>query len=319
LKGLCFLKKFMLISVVILNWNRKKDTLNCLESLQKAKCEFELEIIVVDNASSDGSVSEIKKFFRQRSKRGKIFRGEIIKNKENLGFCKGNNIGIDHALNHGADFVLLLNNDTFVEKDFLVNLIGTAFKHPKGGVFSPKIYFAPGYEFKKEIYKDKDVGKVIWYAGGDLDWKNVYGTNCGVDNVDHGQFDKVKQTDFATGACMLLRKEVLRDVGSLDKKYFMYFEDADLSIRAKRKGWGVIFVPDAKIWHKVSQSSGIGGPLNDYFITRNRLLFGIRYASLRTRFALYRESLRLLKSGRKWQKKGVVDFYFGKFEKGSWR
>ncbi len=308
----------MLISVVIVNWNRKKDTIECLESLEKINTDFKLEIVLVDNASTDGSRIETKKFLKRASFRRKNFRFELIKNSKNLGFCGGNNVGINHAMNHGADYVLLLNNDTFVDKNFLINLIKTSKKYPKAGILAPKIYFAPGYEFKKELYKESDLGKVIWYAGGDIDWNNVYGSNHGVDEVDHGQFDEIRDTDFATGACMLLKRDALDDLKGLDEKYFMYFEDSDLSLRAKEEGWDVLYAPQSWIWHKVSQSSGIGGPLNDYFITRNRLLFGMRYASLRTRFALYRESLRLLSKGRKWQKKGVVDFYFGKFGKGSW-
>lgn len=308
----------MLVSIVIVNWNREKDTIECLRSLEKINRDFNLEVIIVDNASTDGSKEKIRKFIKRSLLPNNSLRYEFIKNKQNLGFCGGNNIGIKHALNHGADFILLLNNDTFVEKSFLKNLVGFALKHSDGGVFSPKIYFAPGYEFKKELYRKRDLGKVIWYAGGDLDWKNVYGTNHGVDEVDHGQFEKIRKTDFATGACMLIRCKVLEKIGSLNEKYFMYFEDTDLSVRVKRKGWKVFFVPRAIIWHKVAQSSGIGGSLNDYFITRNRLLFAKKYASLRTRFALYRESLRLLKVGRKWQKKGVLDFYFGRFGKGSW-
>lgn len=308
----------MLISVVVVNWNRKKDTIECLKSLEKIKRDFNLEVIIVDNASTDGSKEKIRKFIKKSLLLDKNLHYEFIKNDENIGFCGGNNIGIKHALNHKADFVLLLNNDTFVDQNFLVSLV-KAFKiYPKAGILSPKIYFAPGYEFKKDLYKESDLGKVIWYAGGELDWNNVYGSNHGVDQVDKGQFEKCRDTDFTTGACMLIKSELFNDFGYLDEKYFMYFEDADLSIRAKKKGWRVMFIPDAKIWHKVSQSSGIGGPLNDYFITRNRLIFGMRYASLRTRFALYRESLRLLRKGRKWQKKGVVDFYFGRLGRGSW-
>ena len=308
----------MRVSIIIVNWNRKKDTLECLQSMEKINTDFKLEIIVVDNASKDGSRIEVKKFLKKAFLSRKNFRFELIKNKENLGFCGGNNVGINHALNHGADFILLLNNDTFVDKNFLVNLLKAFKKYPKAGILSPKIYFALGYEFKKDLYKSGDLGKVFWYAGGDFDWDNIYGSNHGVDEVDTGQYEKTRETDFATGACMLLKRELLEEIGLLDEKYYMYFEDSDLCVRAKEEGWRVLYVPKSFIWHKVSQSSGIGGALNDYFIIRNRLLFGMRYASMRTRFALYRESLRLLRSGRKWQKKGVLDFYFRKFGKGSW-
>ena len=104
-----------------------------------------------------------------------------------------------------------------------------------------------------------------------------------------------------------------------DKRYFAYLEDADLSQRIREAGWKVLYSPNAHLWHKVAQSSGIGSDLNDYFLTRNRMLFGMRYASLRTRFALLRESLRLLVNGRKWQRIGIRDFYFGRLGKGSWR
>ncbi len=309
----------MFISIVIVNWNRKKDTLDCLKSLLKIRRDFKVEIIIVDNASNDDSVEQIRKFLNGRNFKTSGFSYKLIINENNLGFSGGNNVGIKHALNHQADYVLLLNNDTYVDKDFLTNLVKVFQRYPKAGILSPKIYFAPGYEFKKDLYKISDFGSVIWYAGGDLDWDNVYGVNHGVDIVDSGQFGIIQDTDFATGACMLIKREVFERVGFLDEKYFMYFEDADLSLRVRRRGWRVLFVPQSRIWHKVSQSSGIGGALNDYFITRNRLLFGMRYAGFKTRLALFRESLRLLISGREWQKRGVVDFYFRKFGKGSWK
>ena len=310
--------EFMLVSIIIVNWNRLKDTLECLKSLENIKTGFNIELVIIDNASTDGSPKKIREYFNNHLLGKKDFSFNLIENRINLGFCGGNNIGIGYALKNNADFILLLNNDTLVDGNFLLNLTGVFGKYPDAGIVSPKIYFRGGYEFHKSRYKKTDLGKVIWYAGGDIDWKNVYGSNHGVDQVDHGQFDKITETDFATGACMIIRRQVIEDIGMLDEKYFMYFEDDDLSVRAKKAGWKVLYAPKAHIWHKVSQSSGIGGPLNDYFITRNRLLFGMRYASLRTRFALYRESLKLLSKGRKWQKKGVIDFYFRKFGRGSW-
>ena len=308
----------MKVSIIILNWNRKKDTVECLESIGKLQTSgFELEIVVVDNASSDGSQKAVEQIFKKITK--KDMSCKQILNEANLGFAAGNNVGMKYALDSGADYLLVLNNDTEVDKGLVGKLLEVANKHPKAGAMSPKIYFAKGFEFHKSRYKSKDLGKVFWYAGGDMDWDNVYGSNYGVDEVDKGQYEKTRTTDFTTGACVLLKGKALKDVGLFDEKYFMYLEDADLSQRLKKKGWEVIYTPKTKIWHKVAQSSGIGSNLNDYFITRNRLLFGMRYAKCRTKFALVRESFKLLTIGRKWQKLGVRDFYLGRFGKGSWK
>jgi len=309
----------MKVFTIILNWNRKEDTLSCMKSLKESRIrDFELEIVVVDNGSTDGSQQVIAKYVKQ-AKAGSDRKWKLIRAKENTGFVVGNNIGIKYALNEGADYVILLNDDTIVEKNCLYNLVKFANKRKDIGLISPKIYFAKGFEFHKARYKDKELGKVFWYAGGDMDWNNIYGSNHGVDEVDKGQYDKTKETDFATGCCILIRREVLDKLGLLDKKYFAYYEDSDFSQRARKAGWKVVYYPLAHLWHKVAQSSGIGSGLNDYFTTRNRLLFGIRYASFRTKFALIRESFRLLLSGRKWQKIGVRDFYLGRFGKGSWK
>ena len=309
----------MKVSIIILNWNRKEDTLSCMKSLKESRIkDFELEIIVVDNGSTDGSQQTVARYIKEAKKVGNR-RWKLIELEENTGFVKGNNVGIKYALDAGADYIILLNNDTIVEQDCISNLVGYANKHKDIGLISPKIYFAKGFEFHKARYKDKDLGKVFWYAGGDIDWNNVYGSNHGVDEVDEGQYDKTKETDFATGCCILIRREVLDKIGLLDKRYFAYYEDSDLSQRARKAGWKVVYYPFAHLWHKVAQSSGIGSGLNDYFTTRNRLLFGIRYVSLRTKFALIRESLKHLLIGRKWQKIGARDFYLGRFGKGSWK
>lgn len=309
----------MKVSIIILNWNRKEDTLSCMESLKESKIkDFKLEIIVVDNGSTDGSQQAIAKFMKQ-VKASKNRKWKLIKLKENLGFVEGNNAGMEYSLDVGTDYIILLNDDTIVEKNLILKLVEFANKRKDVGLISPKIYFAKGFEFHKDKYKKTDLGKVFWYAGGDVDWKNIYGSNHGVDEVDKGQHDEIKETDFATGCCILIKKEVLEKIGLLDKKYFAYYEDADFSQKAKKAGWKVVYYPFAHLWHKVAQSSGIGSGLNDYFITRNRLLFGIRYAKLRTKFALVRESFRLLLTGRKWQKIGIRDFYLGRFGKGSWK
>lgn len=298
------------VFIIILNWNRKKDTLECLKSIKKlSTANLSLEVVVVDNASSDGSAE--------------AFRGlkgiTLIENKKNLGFAEGNNVGMKYALKHGADYIMILNNDTEVDKDLVINLVKTANKKIDGGAFSPLIYFSKGYEFHKDRYKKEDLGKVVWAAGGGIDWNNVFGVNRGVDDVDRGQYKKVEEIEFATGACVLYRAKALRKTGLFDERYFMYYEDVELSVRLKRKRWKIYFVPSAVVWHKVAQSSGIGSGLNDYFISRNRLLFGMKYASLKTRFALIREAFMYFVRGRIWQRTGAVDYMTQNLYKGSWK
>lgn len=302
------------IGIVVLNWKRKDDTLECLHSLSKINVDnLDFEIVVIDNNSNDGSVEAFQKF--KSSQKIKI---TIIENKSNLGFAGGNNIGIDYLLKNNFEFVLTLNNDTYVDKNFVKNLVICANKNPKAGAIVSKIYFAKGYEFHKDRYKKEDLGNVLWSAGGIFDWDNIYGSNRGVDEIDKNQYEKVEETNFATGACTLYRAKALKEVGLFNEKYFLYLEDVELSMRLKQKGWTILYCPTSKIWHKVSQSSKIGGELNDYFLTRNRLEFGFKYAKTRTKIALFRESLRFLINGRKWQKVGVKDFYLRKFYKGSW-
>lgn len=297
------------VSVVIINYNGQEDTNECLKSLENVESlSFELSIIVIDNASK-------KPFAIEKSLKRNI---EVLYSKENLGFSGGNNLGIKHSLKNGAEYIVLLNNDTLVEKLFINILVEEAQKHPNIGIVVPKIYFAKGYEFHKDKYAEKEKGRVIWYAGGIMDWTHLIGSHKGVDQVDVGQFDKEEETDFATGCCMLVKKEVFEKAGFLDNRYFLYYEDADLSIRVKKSGFKIIYAPKSVIWHKNAGSTGgSGSSLQDYFITRNRLLFATFYAPLRTKLALYRQSLSLLLHGRAWQKKGVLDFYLQKFGKGS--
>lgn len=304
------------IAISLLNFNGKKNTLDCLKSLEDLnKDRFELSIIIVDNASTDGSVESIKHYV-SGIKHGGI---KFIENKENLGFAGGHNVAIKYALESGADYVLLLNNDTYVDRNFVIELFKTAEKDKSVGILSPKIYFAPGFEYHKDRYSKNEIGKVLWYAGGKMDWNNVIGSHRGVDEVDREQFDQVEETGFITGCCAMIKKEVFERVGLLDEKYFLYYEDNDLNVRAKNVGFKTLYVPKSVIWHKNAGSTGgSGSKLQDYYITRSRLLFGIRYAPIRAKFALFRESLRILFSGRHWQKRGVLDFYICKLGKGSY-
>lgn len=311
--------------MIILNWNQGEMTLRCLESVMKAleagSGNEKREIVVVDNRSNDDSIKKINEFRKLKNLKEKSANSltiKLIENKENLGYAEGNNIGIKYALENGADYICLLNNDTRVSPNFLTELIKAAESDEKIGVVGGKIYFEKGYEFHKERYKPADRGKVIWYAGGIIDWKNVYAKHRGVDEVDDGRYETEIETEYVNGCLMLVKKEVFEKAGLLDKKYFAYFEETDFCQKALKSGYKLFYTPKSIIWHLNAASSGSGSNLHDYFLTRNRLLFGIRWAPLRSKIALVRESLTMIIKGRKWQKIGVRDFYLGKFGKGSW-
>ena len=297
------------ISVIIINFNGEKNTLDCLNSLAKIQHKlFNIDTILVDNSSENGiSISE--KDFEE-------INLKIILNPKNMGFSGGNNVGIKFALKNDSDYVLLLNNDTLVKEDFLTELFNFAEKTEKAGLIVPKIYFANGFEFHKDKYTKSELGKVIWYGGGVMDWQNVVGRHRGVDQVDKGQFEEEGQTDFASGCCVLIKKEVFEKIGLLDEDYFLYYEDNDFSQKATKAGYRIYFVPKSVIWHKNAGSTGgSGSKLQDYYITRNRLIFGNRYASMRARIALNREGISLIFKGRQWQKLGAKDYYLHKLGK----
>lgn len=294
------------IAVVIVNWNGLKDTLICLESLQTIHLfGNSISIIVVDNGSTDDSAKTIRK-----THPGVI----LIEAGKNLGFTGGNNIGIQHALSMGADLVWLLNNDTVVDKNVL-QFVQT-FSDPHVGACGSKIYFAPGHEYHHNRYNTSERGKVFWYAGGIIDWNNMYASHRGVDEVDYGQYQEVQETQFITGCSLAVRSDVIHKVGMLDDAYFLYLEDVDWNIRIQKAGFKTVYDPRSIIWHVNAGSSGKpGNPLHEYYFTRNRLILGMRYAALRTKLALIREAFRFLLFGSAIRKKAVVDWMMGKFGK----
>lgn len=299
------MKKITLVTITYNSASDTKKMVSSLEHLSHPNCI--LSVIIVDNASHD-------KFTLDSSTENIT----VIRSEENTGFAGGCNIGMTQALHDGADYVLLLNNDTIVDPKLVSELLKGLEIEPKAGITVPKIYFAKGHEFHKDHYKKEELGRVFWYAGGFTDWSHVFSNHRGVDEVDNGQYDEVTQVDFATGCCMLIKKEVIEKVGMFDERYFLYFEDADFSERTKKAGFAIYYMPKAKLWHVTSASTGgSGSTLHDYFLTRNRLLFGFSYAPLRTKIALLRESIRFLQKGRPSQKQGVKDFFQAKFGKGT--
>lgn len=278
-----------LISVVILNYKIKDITLACLESLKKSDYQ-NLKIILVDNNSQDGIEEEAKNL------KDIIF----IQTGKNNGYTGGNNIGIKKALEINSDFVFVLNPDTEIQKDTISKLFEGLIEN-NADIVNPKIYFA-----------DK---KTLWFAGALFDKANVLGSHVGVDQEDRGQFDKVKEMDSLTGAAVLIKKQVFEKIGLFDEKFFLYYEDADFAFRAKKAGFKIMYIPQAKVFHANAKTTGLGSSLQDYFITRNRMLFASKFLPLRTQFALLREAFRNFSN--KTRRQALTDFLTGNFGKGS--
>jgi GT2 family glycosyltransferase len=249
------------VSIVVLNWNGKDDTLECLESLCRVTYS-NYDVVLVDNGSTDGSVPS----FRQR-----FPHLQILETGTNLGFAAGNNIGIRWGLERGADYVLLLNNDTVVSPDFLEELVRIAEGNRRIGFVGPKIYY---YNY----HRRKDV---IAFAGGQFRiWRGRL-VQVGAGEVDRGQYDVVREVDYVEGSCLLARVEMIRTVGLLDPDYFMYWEDTDWCIRAAKAGYKAVYVPAARIWHKEPPRATGKSSAAYYYFGRNVIRLVKRHATLR--------------------------------------
>ncbi|MBI3342488.1 glycosyltransferase family 2 protein [Candidatus Curtissbacteria bacterium] len=287
------------VAIIVLNYKGVADTIACIQSLRKIKkSDIETQVIVVENDSQDGSAEELSQ----------LKDIQLLTNHKNMGFSGGMNVGIKYALSRGFDAVVILNNDTIVDENFLECLNRTA---KDADIITPKIYFAPGSEFHKTRYKNGERGKVIWYAGGEIDWQNIIGIHTGVDEVDNGKYQK-REVSLATGCCMYIKSEVLEKIGLFNEKYFLYLEDMDFCVRAQRAGFKIMFEPRSLIWHKnASSAGGSGSSLQDYYITRNRLLFAAKYAKLNTKIALLKHVFKNSKDTIR--RKALMDFLTFRF------
>lgn len=205
---------------------------------------------------------------------------------KNNGFAYGFDVGLKKAINQDFDFFASIGNDTVVDKYFVDSLIKSGERHP-GAIVGAKIYYEKGFEYHKDKYKKEDLGNVIWFAGGQMDWDNVYSEHIGVDEVDRGQYNSEKKVDFITGCLMLFDKSVVDTIGFWDSSYFLYYEDADFCARAHRAGIKLIYDPSIKLWHKNAQSSGgSGSALQRKYQEKNRLRLGLKYAPWKTKLHL---------------------------------
>jgi GT2 family glycosyltransferase len=254
-----------LVFAIILNWNGWQETKHCLASLQRSTYP-NLKVIIVDNGSDDDSVTRIVSSFPDFA---------VVKAGENRGFAGGNNIGIRLALQAGADYVLLLNNDTIVERGLFTSLVREAERDRQVAALNPKIYFLRAGN-----------PKTLWAAGGKTNLWLASSGNRGRGQVDHGQFDQVGEIDFATGCCALVRCSAIDTAGPLNEAYFAYYEDADWSYRFKQNGFTIKYVPQAVVWHAVGAASkvedrgeGSQSAHVHYIAARNHLWFVRTYAA----------------------------------------
>jgi GT2 family glycosyltransferase len=290
------------IGLILLHYSNVDDTLACLESLWHVKTTHHLKIYLVVVGKETGWLKT------HQGRQGLT----VIAGVTNLGYSGGNNIGIRQALDEGCEQVVILNPDTVVAKDFLDPLVETL-DDPKVGLVSPLIYFYPGSEYHHDEYQEKERGQVIWYAGGLIDWNNVYTSHLGVDEVDHGLYKETSTTDYATGCCMAFTPKLIEEIGLLDEDYFLYYEDAAFSVMARRRGYEVRVAPQSKIWHKNAGSTqGAGSSIHRYYQTRNRVLFAGRFAPLRSRLAVWREALTHLFHPDETIRKAIKDAIMGK-------
>jgi GT2 family glycosyltransferase len=237
-----------LVITVILNTNRRDDTLECLESLQGGQYPNH-QVIVLDNASSDGSVEAIRSRFPQV---------EIISLTENKGYAGNNNVGIDAAIERGADWVFVLNEDTILDSGCISELVRVGESDPGIGIVGPMVYH-------------HSEPTVIQSAGGQFS-PYLEATHLAQNEPDQGQYPAPHPVDWISGCAILVRKPVIEDVGVLDERFFYYWEETEWCLRASKSGWRVMHAPQAHLWHKGVQRDYSPGPSVTYYNTRNRFL-----------------------------------------------
>lgn len=237
-----------LVYVVMLTYNRCEDTLRALGSL--ARMEYpNYRLLVVDNHSSDQTVEQVRSRFPLV---------EVIVNPANFGFAAGINVGIKRALNEGADLVLVINNDVIVAPSMLMRLVEAM--APDVGIAAPLIYYL-------------DEPKRIWSSGFSRHPLLLEMRDGARGELDQGQWQDSFDVDYLLGCAMLLSREALETVGLFDERYFFYYEDLDLCLRMQRRGYRLITVPKAKMWHKGAASAGISSAFRAYHMARSSVIF----------------------------------------------
>ncbi|MGA2320221.1 MAG: glycosyltransferase family 2 protein [Solirubrobacteraceae bacterium] len=233
---------------IVLSWNGRDDTLRCLESLSRVEHQ-ELQIVCVDNGSSDGSQQAVRERFP-----GVM----LIEAATNLGYAGGNNLGIRRALERGASWLMLVNNDAIVAPNVIEGFRRAAREHPRAGILAGKVFFA-------------ERPQTIWFAGQRVNERLGYsGRPRGYGRQDGPRYSRVGPTGRAVGALMAVSREAVEAVGLLDEELFAYVEDVDWALRVRAAGLEVVFAPGARAWHRVSASTGGAAR------TTHTLYYGVR-------------------------------------------
>lgn len=286
-----------LVISVILNTNRREDTLQCIASLMQSNY-VNHTAIVLDNSSTDGSVEAIH---------GEFPSVEIIELEENRGYAGNNNVGIKAALRQGADWVFVLNEDTISDPECLTKLVEVGEGSGQIGIVGPMVYH-------------HDEPDVIQSAGGLLGpyWESIH---LAKDEPDNGQFTLPRDVEWISGCAIMVRRETIEEIGAIDDRFFYFWEETEWCVRATKAGWRVVHVPAAKLWHKGVQRNYRPKPSLMYYTTRNRfLLLSKHSAPLQAWLSAWFQSLRTLISWTfkpKWRSRrkhrdalllGIVDF-----------
>jgi GT2 family glycosyltransferase len=243
-----------LISVIIPNWNGKHFLAECIDSLTEQTFR-DFETILVDNGSTDGSAE----FAEERY--GKFIR--IIRNKKNLGFTGGNNVGIEAAR---GKYIVLLNNDTWTERTWLEELAKAASSDPSIGMWASKVN---SYNRRDRI---EAVGELIYWDG--------LTRSRGQYELERGQYEEMEEIFFPPGCGGMYRKAVFDEIGLFDEDFFAYADDAEIGIRARLAGWKGLYVPRAVLYHKNSGTGGQYSPFKAFYVERNRFWITIKYFPL---------------------------------------
>ena len=250
------------VSIIILNYNRNQDTIDCLKSL-KNQTYKNFEILLVDNGSEYNSFLELKRDLKQFKEDLEI---DLIRIKVNIYFTGGNNRALKIV---NGEYICLLNNDTIVSPDFIEKMVDFLEKNSDAGMISPKI----------KVYKNKNY---LWYAGAYINLRkaNVSGVRGSWEfDPQNQKYNEVILTDYAAGTALFLKKEVIDKIGLLDEIFFMYFEETDWNLRAKKKGYKIYYVPTTTIYHNVSPNINKKAfLLKQFFFKRNSQILVWKHA-----------------------------------------